>query len=225
MSVKIRLQRHGKKGKPFYWVVAADARSKRDGKFLEKIGTYNPNTNPATIDLNLESAVQWLHNGAQPTDTARAILSYKGALLKHHLDGGVRKGALTQEQADAKLAAWLDEKANKVDAKKAGLSKADEAAKAKALKAEKEANAKRIAAQAEAAKVEEVAEVTEVEAPADVVETVVEETPEVEAVTEEAAPEVEETVVEETVVEETPAVEAVAEEAPAAEESNEETEA
>jgi small subunit ribosomal protein S16 len=198
MSVKIRLQRHGKKGKPFYWVVAADARSKRDGKFLEKIGTYNPNTNPATIDLNLESAVQWLHNGAQPTDTARAILSYKGALLKHHLDGGVRKGALTQEQADAKLAAWLDEKANKVDAKKAGLSKADEAAKAKALKAEKEANAKRIAAQAEAAKVEEVAEVAEVEAPAEVVETV---------------------------VEETPAVEAVAEETPAAEESNEETEA
>ena len=225
MSVKIRLQRHGKKGKPFYWVVAADARSKRDGKFLEKIGTYNPNTNPATIDLNLDSAVKWLHNGAQPTDTARAILSYKGALLKHHLDGGVRKGALTQEQADAKLAAWLDEKANKVDAKKAGLSKADEAAKAKALKAEKEANAKRIAAQAEAAKVEEVAEVTEVEAPADVVETVVEETPAVEAVAEEAAPEVEETVVEETVVEETPAVEAVAEEAPAAEESNEETEA
>jgi small subunit ribosomal protein S16 len=226
MSVKIRLQRHGKKGKPFYWVVAADARSKRDGKFLEKIGTYNPNTNPATIDLNLESAVQWLHNGAQPTDTARAILSYKGALLKHHLDGGVRKGALTQEQADAKLAAWLDEKANKVDAKKAGLSKADEAAKAKALKAEKEANAKRIAAQAEAAKVEEVAEVTEVEAPADVVETVVEETPAVEAVAEEAAPEVEAVAeVEETVVEETPAVEAVAEEAPTAEESNEETEA
>jgi len=226
MSVKIRLQRHGKKGKPFYWVVAADARSKRDGKFLEKIGTYNPNTNPATIDLNLESAVQWLHNGAQPTDTARAILSYKGALLKHHLDGGVRKGALTQEQADAKLAAWLDEKANKVDAKKAGLSKADEAAKAKALKAEKEANAKRIAAQAEAAKVEEVAEVTEVEAPADVVETVVEETPAVEAVAEEAAPEVEAVAeVEETVVEETPAVEAVADEAPTAEESNEETEA
>ena len=224
MSVKIRLQRHGKKGKPFYWVVAADARSKRDGKFLEKIGTYNPNTNPATIDLNLESAVQWLHNGAQPTDTARAILSYKGALLKHHLDGGVRKGALTQEQADAKLTAWLDEKANKVDTKKAGLSKADEAAKAKALKAEKEANAKRIAAQAEAAKVEEVAEV---EAPAEVVETVVEETPAVEAVTEEAAPEVEAVAEVEAPaeVEEAPAVEAVAEEAPAAEESNEETEA
>jgi small subunit ribosomal protein S16 len=213
MSVKIRLQRHGKKGKPFYWIVAADARAKRDGKFLEKIGTYNPNTNPATIELNLESAVQWLHNGAQPTDTAKAILSYKGALLKHHLDGGVRKGALTQEQADAKLAAWLDEKANKVDAKKAGLSKVEEAAKAKALKAEKEANAKRIAAQAEAAKVEEAAEevaeetIVEAEAPAEVVETAVEEVAPV--VAEEAAPE----------------AEVAAEEAPAAEESNEETEA
>ncbi len=243
MSVKIRLQRHGKKGKPFYWVVAADARSKRDGKFLEKIGTYNPNTNPATIDLNLESAVQWLHNGAQPTDTARAILSYKGALLKHHLDGGVRKGAITQEQADAKLAAWLDEKANKVDAKKAGLSKAEEAAKAKALKAEKEANAKRSAAQAEAAKVEEVTEVVadetpavETEATTEIVETVIEETPvaeitaEEEVVAEEEAPvaevATEEVVtveeVTEAVADETPAVE---EEAPVAEESNEETEA
>ena len=163
MSVKIRLQRHGKKGKPFYWVVAADARSKRDGKFLEKIGTYNPNTNPATIDLNIDSAVQWLHNGAQPTDTAKAILSYKGALLKHHLDGGIRKGALTQEQADAKLAAWLEAKAGKVDAKKDGLSKAEADAKAKALKAEKEANEKRMAAQAEAAKVEEVVEETATE--------------------------------------------------------------
>ncbi|ESU29686.1 rpsP protein [Flavobacterium limnosediminis JC2902] len=158
MSVKIRLQRHGKKGKPFYWIVAADARAKRDGKFLEKIGTYNPNTNPATIDLNLDSAVQWLFNGAQPTDTARAILSYKGALLKHHLEGGVRKGALTAEQAEAKLAAWLESKAGKVDAKKAGLSKAEADAKAKALKAEKEANEKRVAAQAEAAKVEEATE-------------------------------------------------------------------
>ena len=119
MSVKIRLQRHGKKGKPFYWVVAADARSKRDGKYLEKIGTYNPNTNPATVELDLDSAVKWLHNGAQPTDTAKAILSYKGALLKHHLDGGIRKGALTQEQADAK---------------------------AKALEAEKKVNADRVAA-------------------------------------------------------------------------------
>ena len=152
MPVKIRLQRHGKKGKPFYWVVAADSRSKRDGKFLEKLGTYNPNTNPATIELNLDSAVQWLHNGAQPTDTARAILSYKGVLLKHHLDGGVRKGALTQEQADAKLSAWLDEKAGKVDAKKEGLTTAQADAKAKALAAEKKVNEDRIAAakQAEA---------------------------------------------------------------------------
>ncbi|WP_291275839.1 30S ribosomal protein S16 [Flavobacterium sp.] len=173
MSVKIRLQRHGKKGKPFYWIVAADARAKRDGKFLEKLGTYNPNTNPATIDLNIDKAAQWLFNGAQPTDTARAILSYKGALLKHHLDGGVRKGALTQEQADAKLAAWLEEKAGKVANKETGLAKAQADAKAAALKAEKEANEKRIAAQAEAAKA---AEATE-----EVVET-----PEVEAANEEA---------------------------------------
>ena len=176
MSVKIRLQRHGKKQKPFYWVVAADARSKRDGKYLEKIGTYNPNTNPATIELNLDSAVKWLHNGAQPTDTAKAILSYKGALLKHHLDGGIRKGALTQEQADAKLAAWLEEKAGKVEAKKSGLSKAEADAKAKALKAEQEANAKRIAAQAEAAKA---AEATE-EVAEEVVEAAAEEAPAVE---------------------------------------------
>ncbi|HEU0137985.1 MAG TPA: 30S ribosomal protein S16 [Flavobacterium sp.] len=146
MSVKIRLQRHGKKGKPFYWVVAADARSKRDGKYLEKIGTYNPNTNPATVELNLESAVQWLHNGAQPTDTARAILSYKGALLKHHLDGGVRKGALTQEQADEKLTKWLDEKAGKVDAKKEGLNSTKAEERAKAFAAEKKVNEERIAA-------------------------------------------------------------------------------
>ncbi|MUV02776.1 30S ribosomal protein S16 [Flavobacterium rakeshii] len=150
MPVKIRLQRHGKKGKPFYWVVAADSRSKRDGKFLEKIGTYNPNTNPATIDINVETAVQWLHNGAQPTDTARAILSYKGALLKHHLDGGVRKGALTQEQADAKFAAWLEQKDSKVSAKKDGLSTAKADAKAKALEAEKKVNEDRIAAKKEA---------------------------------------------------------------------------
>ena len=161
MPVKIRLQRHGKKGKPFYWVVAADSRSKRDGKFLEKIGTYNPNTNPATIDINLDSAVKWLHNGAQPTDTARAILSYKGALLKHHLDGGVAKGALTQEQADAKLNAWLEEKAGKVDAKKQGLTTAQADAKAKALAAEKKVNEDRIAAAKQAE-----AEAAQAEAPA-----------------------------------------------------------
>jgi small subunit ribosomal protein S16 len=148
MPVKIRLQRHGKKGKPFYWVVAADSRSKRDGRFLEKIGTYNPNTNPATIDLDVDSAVKWLENGAQPTDTARALLSYKGALLKHHLAGGVRKGALTEEQAEAKFNAWLEEKAAKVAGKVDGLAKAQEEAKAKALEAEKAVNEARVAAKA-----------------------------------------------------------------------------
>jgi small subunit ribosomal protein S16 len=200
MSVKIRLQRHGKKGKPFYWVVAADARSKRDGKYLEKIGTYNPNTNPATIDLDLDSAVKWLHNGAQPTETAKAILSYKGALLKHHLDGGIRKGALTQEQADAKLAEWLEAKSGKVDSKKEGLTKAQADAKAKALKAEQAVNAKRLAAAAQAEAdaiaaatpaVEE-EEVAEVEVAAEeVAEVEVEATPEVEVAAEvEATPEV-----------------------------------
>ena len=151
MSVKIRLQRHGKKGKPFYWVVAADARAKRDGKFLEKIGTYNPNTNPATIDLNVDSAVKWLFNGAQPTDTARAILSYKGVLLKHHLETGVRKGAISAETAAEKFNAWVEEKANKVAAKSSGLADNKAAAKAAALQAEKEVNAKRVAAAAEKA--------------------------------------------------------------------------
>ena len=163
MPVRIRLQRHGKKGKPFYWVVAADSRAKRDGKFLEKIGTYNPNTNPATIDLDLDLAVQWLHNGAQPSDTARAILSYKGALLKHHLDGGVRKAALTQDQADAKLATWLEEKSTKVDAKKENLSKSQKDLKAAAFKAEQEVNEKRIVAAQEALKAAEVTEVAPVE--------------------------------------------------------------
>ena len=159
MPVKIRLQRHGKKGKPFYWVVAADSRSKRDGRFLEKLGTYNPNTNPATINLDVDSAVQWLQNGAQPTDTARAILSYKGALLKNHLAGGVRKGALTEEQAEAKFTAWLEEKAGKVSSKSEGLEKAKEEAKKKALEAEKAVNEARIAAKTpEVADTEEVAE-------------------------------------------------------------------
>ena len=148
MPVKIRLQRHGKKGKPFYWIVAADSRSKRDGRYLEKLGTYNPNTNPATVDLDVDGAVKWLQDGAQPSDTARTLLSYKGAMLKKHLAGGVTKGALTQEQADAKFAAWLEEKAGKVTGKVEGLAKAEEEAKAKALEAEKAVNEARIAAKA-----------------------------------------------------------------------------
>ena len=150
MPVKIRLQRHGKKGKPFYWIVAADARAKRDGKFLEKLGIYNPNTNPATIEVNLDNSVQWLQNGAQPTDTARAILSYKGVLLKHHLLGGLRKGALTEEQVEEKFAAWLEEKEASVAAKIGGLDKEKAEARAAALKAEKEVNEKRALAAAEA---------------------------------------------------------------------------
>ncbi len=174
MPVKIRLQRHGKKGKPFYWIVAADVRSKRDGKYLEKLGVYNPNTNPATIELNVDGAVQWLQNGAQPTDTAKAILSYKGALLKNHLAGGVRKGALTEEQAEAKFTTWLDEKAGKVGAKTDGLAKVQAETKAKALEAEKVANEARIAA---AVAVEEVAEEVTEEAET-VADVVVEETTE-----------------------------------------------
>jgi len=158
MSVKIRLQRHGKKGKPFYWIVAADARVKRDGKLLEKLGTYNPNTNPATIDLDVDGAVKWLQNGAKPTDTAKAILSYKGAMLKNHLAGGVRKGALTEEQAQAKFDAWLEEKTGKVTAKVDGLAKADADAKAKILAAEKEVSDARKAVAVDAVAAEETAE-------------------------------------------------------------------
>ncbi|MBJ6369140.1 30S ribosomal protein S16 [Snuella sedimenti] len=161
MPVKIRLQRHGKKGKPFYWIVAADSRAKRDGKYLEKLGTYNPNTNPATIDLSVDGAVKWLQNGAQPTDTAKAILSYKGALLKNHLTGGVKKGALTEEQAEAKFNAWLEEKEGKVGAKSEDLAKAKADEKAKALEAEKAINDARIAAAAPVVEEAPAEEVTE----------------------------------------------------------------
>ena len=161
MPVKIRLQRHGKKGKPFYWVVAADARAKRDGRYLEKLGTYNPNTNPATVDINEENAVNWLEKGAQPTDTARTLMSYKGIMLRHHLNGGVRKGALTQEEADKKLAAWLEEKDAKIQAKKEGLTKEETDARAKRFAAEKAVSDKRLAdaaaAEADATIAEEVA--------------------------------------------------------------------
>ena len=192
MPVKIRLQRHGKKGKPFYWVVAADSRAKRDGRFLEKIGTYNPNVNPAIIDVDVDKAVAWLQNGAQPTDTARAILSYKGAMLKKHLLGGVEKGALTQEQADAKFQAWLEEKEAKIQGKAEGLAKADAEEKAKALEAEKAVNEARKAVAVEEP-AEEVAEVeaeveSEVEAEAPVeVEAEVETTEEPAADEEKAA--------------------------------------
>ncbi|MCX6185490.1 MAG: 30S ribosomal protein S16 [Bacteroidetes bacterium] len=114
MSVKIRLQRHGRKQAPYYDIVVADSRAPRDGKFIENLGFYKPQTVPATIELDVDKAVKWLENGAQPTDTCRAILSYKGALMKKHLNGGVRKGVLTQEQADAKFEKWENEKQTKV---------------------------------------------------------------------------------------------------------------
>jgi len=190
MSVKIRLQRHGKKGKPFYWIVAADARAKRDGRYLEKLGTYNPNTNPATINLDIDGAVKWLQDGAQPTDTAKTILSYKGAMLKNHLVGGVRKGALTEEQAEEKFQAWVDQKAGKVASKEETVAKAKLDVKAKALEAEKAVNEARVAAAIE----EVVEEVAEVAPEAEVAEEVVAEAaPEAEVTEEvvaEAAPEV-----------------------------------
>ena len=133
MAVKIRLQRHGKKNFAFFHIVVADSRAPRDGRFIEQIGSYNPNTNPATIVLNSERALAWLNVGAQPTLTARRILSYEGVLLRHHLEGGVAKGALTQEQADRKWADWKAQRDSKIEAKKAGLSKAA-AEKARAAK-------------------------------------------------------------------------------------------
>ncbi|MFT4698548.1 MAG: small subunit ribosomal protein S16 [Flavobacteriaceae bacterium] len=186
MPVKIRLQRHGKKGKPFYWIVAADARSKRDGKYLEKLGSYNPNNNPAEIILDIDSTVNWLQNGAQPTDTARNILSYKGVMLKNHLAGGVRKGALTEEQAEKKFNAWLTEKEASIDGKRAKLSDAESKVIAEALAAEKAVNDKRIADAVVEEVVEEVEETTE-----EAVEVATEET--LEVATEEAPAEVEAT--------------------------------
>lgn len=149
MPVKIRLQRHGKKASAFFHIVIADGRAPRDGKFIEKIGTYNPTTNPATIELDNEKALAWLKNGAQPTDTCRAILSYKGLMYKNHLQGGVAKGALTQEQADAKFAKWLSEKEAKINSKVSKLAAGQQDAYKKRLAAEaavKEAKAAKIAA-------------------------------------------------------------------------------
>lgn len=174
--LKLRLQRHGKKGKPFFHIVAADARSKRDGRIVERIGSYNPNTNPATIDINFDRALYWVQNGAQPSDTCRAILSYKGVLMRDHLNRGVLKGAHTQEQADAKFEKWLEEKNAKVQGKVDSLSSAESKRRADALKAEAEVNEKRKADQAaklaEASAAEEAVETEEAptEAEADTTE-------------------------------------------------------
>jgi small subunit ribosomal protein S16 len=201
MSLKLRLQRHGKKGKPFFHIVAADARAPRDGKFIERLGSYNPNTNPATIVLDNKKALTWLQNGAQPTETMRAILSYRGVLYALHLQKGVAKGALTQEQADAKLASWTEVKDSKIQAKRDGLLKGKEEVLRSQLKHEKEVNENRLKALAAA---NEVATAPEVEEAPVVAQA--EEAPAVEVQAEEA-----------------PAVEAPAEEAPAADAAAEES--
>ncbi len=224
MATKIRLQRHGKKGKPFYHVVAADARAKRDGKFIEKIGTYNPNTNPATINLNFDRALDWVKKGAQPTDTAKAILSYEGVLMKNHLDKGVAKGALKQADADKKFEAWKAEKAAKIQAKVDGLSAAAQKEAADRLAAEKAVNEARAAelAAKNSPLVEEVEAPVEEAASEETAAETTEEAPVAEAATEEvveapAAEEApEEPAKEEAPAEEAPATEA-AEEAPKAE--------
>ena len=169
MAVKIRLQRHGKKNFAFFHIVVADTRARRDGRYIEQIGSYNPNTNPATIVLNFERALAWVKVGAEPTLTARRILSYEGVLLRHHLDGGVAKGALTQAEADKKWNDWKAQRDAKIEAKKTSLKNSAIEAK-KAAKAEEtkvnEARAEALAKKAaEAAAAEAPAE--EAEAPAE----------------------------------------------------------
>ena len=165
MAVKIRLARRGRKKLAMYDVVVTDARSPRDGKFIEKIGTYNPLTNPATINLQDERAFHWLMNGALPSDTVKAMLSYRGVMLKKHLQIGVVKGAITQEVADSKLADWLKSKESKIQGKRDILAKSKE----DSAKARKQAETKVKEARAEAIrkKAEVVAAAPVVEAPAE----------------------------------------------------------
>ena len=180
MATKIRLQRGGRKGYAFYSIVIADVRAPRDGKFTEKIGTYNPNTNPATVDLNFERALYWVETGAQPTDTVRNILKGEGVYMMKHLRGGVKKGAFDDAACQQKFDAWKNTKEQKFTAEKEALSQSRQEAAAKALDAEKKVNesiAKKVAdkkaaeavakAEAEAAQTEET---VETESPAENVE-------------------------------------------------------
>jgi small subunit ribosomal protein S16 len=222
MATRIRLQRHGRKGRPIFTIVIADSRSKRDGRYIQKIGQYNPNTNPASIELDFESALSWLQKGAVPSDTARAILSYEGVMMKKHLLEGVKKGAHTEADVETKFTAWLENKQGKIDKNITGIAANADKLKAERMKAEAEKNAARAAAIATALLVPEVEEATEEvvaeEAPA--AEVVAEEAPAAEVVAEEApAAEVvaEEAPAAEVIAEEAPAAEVVAEEAPAAE--------
>ena len=194
MPVKIRLARRGRKKQAIYDIVVADSRSPRDGKFIEKLGIYNPNTNPATINLKEEKALDWVMKGAQPTDTAKAILSYRGILMKKHLQIGVNKGALTQEAADNKYDEWISQKDAQVQGKVEKLtSEKDSKAKA-ALEAEAKVNQARLDAriskqkEAEAALAAEVAAANATKEEAQLAEDAAEATTE-EASTEEAAPE------------------------------------
>ncbi len=226
MAVKIRLARRGRKKLAMFDVVVSDARAPRDGKFVEKLGTYNPNTNPATIVLNEKQSIQWVMNGAQPTDTVRAILSLKGILYAKHLQVGVIKGALTQEQADAKFEAWKVEKAKQIEANATKIAQSKAKSKASRLEAEtKVSNARaesilaknKVADEALVASVVEAINATDEEEIEDapVAEAAVEEAPVAEAAVEDAP-------VAEAAVEEAPAAEAAVEEAPAAEEAAEE---
>lgn len=175
MPAKIRLARHGKKKSPFYHIVIADSRAPRDGKFIERIGRYNPNTNPATIEINFEKALKWLQVGAQPTDTCRAILSYKGVVYKNHLLKGVKKGALTMEQVEAKFTEWVQQKETMIQTKKDRLVSEKESSLKKKQTAEEKvkeikaaAVAKKYAKAVEAAKEESRTEAQpESEAPAE----------------------------------------------------------
>ena len=137
MATRIRLARHGRKKKAFYHIVVADQRSPRDGRFIEKLGTYNPNTNPATINIKFDNAVEWLLKGAQPTDTVRAIFSYKGILMKKHLLAGVKKGAFTEEEAEKRYSAWLENKEKLISEKETAIEKKKEQERKEKLKAEK----------------------------------------------------------------------------------------
>lgn len=188
MATKIRLQRHGRKGYAFYHIVIADSRAPRDGKFIERIGSYNPNTNPATIDLKFDRALYWLQVGAQPTDTTRNILSSEGVLLKKHLLGGVKKGAFTEAEAEKKFEAWKESKDAFVKNQASKQSEAERAANKARLEAEKEVNKKKaeaLAAKKAEAAMSAVEATAEEEAP--VTEEPVAETPAVET-TEEATP-------------------------------------
>jgi small subunit ribosomal protein S16 len=150
MATRIRLQRHGRKGYPIFQIVVADSRVKRDGKVIERLGQYNPNVNPAKIEINFDRTLDWVMKGAQPSDTARAILKYKGVMMKKHLLEGVKKGAFDEAEAEKRFDAWMDQKTSKIEGKREGLTKAQEEQRAKALEAERKKNQERAAAIAEA---------------------------------------------------------------------------